>query len=194
MLLVLFIADIKVDASFHPRKMIWEFFKHKKYFALEMMENFREEMEGIIWPIIVFLLFRDLLSIGIVGTTFAAGGIIFTLIIGKHADKKHKTRLLKIGAFIMIGLWIARYFVDKEFVVYGITILAGFFEALLVIPYATIAYNLARKHNTAEFVVFREIPIAISRVAIYSIALLLVNNLDYMFFITAFVNLFFFFM
>lgn len=193
MLLVLPIPDIKTDAGFHPRVFIELFRKQKKYFSFEIVENIREEMEGIIWPVFVFLAFRDFLSIGIVGTTFALGGIIFTLMIGKHADKKSKSRLMRIGAIIMIGLWIARYFVDKEFVVYGITILAGFFEALLVIPYTTIAYNLARKHNTAEFVVFREIPIAISRVAIYSIALLLVNNLDYMFFITAFVNLFFFF-
>lgn len=167
------------------------FLKYPKYALVEFVENIREELEFIIWPIYVFLTFKSILSIGIVGALFGIGSFLFMLLIGRYSDKINRKIFIKSGAILMIALWIARYFMAGQITFYLLTILAGVFGALIVIPFTAFVYDYAKKENSAQFIVFREFPVIIGRLVTYSVVLFLVANIKIAFLLAAFSSVFF---
>jgi MFS family permease len=187
------IPELEIPVTLNLSKL-QELFKHySSYFSIEFVENIREEMEGIIWPIFIFLTFRNIFSIGILGALLSLGSFVFMLFIGKYTDKMDKKIFMKAGSLIMIAIWILRYFVSGPIPYYSLTILAGFFGALIVIPFSAFYYNLAKKDNVAEFIIFREIPVTLGRIVLYSLALIIVSNIKITFLFTAFASIFYLF-
>lgn len=190
---LLWLPELEFPVNLQFSKFKNLFVKYPRYFLTEFVENIREEMEGIIWPIIVFMVFKDVFSIGVVGAFLGFGSFLFMLLIGNFADRLDKKSFIKIGAIIMIAIWVSRYFFQGPIPYYLLTLAAGFFGALIVIPFSTFYYNLSRKENIAEFIIFREIPITLGRIVIYSLAFLLIGNIKITFLITAFTSVFFLF-
>ncbi len=181
---------IKIDFSF--RNFLSLFRRNLKYFFVEIIENMREDAEGIIWPIFVFLSFHHILSVGIIGLLASLGGIVFTLFVGKYTDRVNKKMLMKISAAVIIVAWLIRFYFPNEIFFYISTLIVGFSGILLTIPFTTIIYNLAKGNNIEEFIVFREIPVTLGRVVIYSMGLFFVSEINYLFLLLAFSGIFFF--
>lgn len=187
---LLWLPELSKPVSFSPSKFKDMFKLHSSYVSTEFVENIREEMEGIIWPIFIYLTFKNIFSIGILGSLLSAGSFFFMLLVGRYSDKMDKKIFLKIGALIMIVLWIVRYYAVYEIPIYILTLLAGFFGALILVPFSSIVFSLSRKDNIAEFIIFREIPVTLARIVIYSFALILISNINHLFLFTAFSNIF----
>jgi predicted MFS family arabinose efflux permease len=181
-------STVKMDMG-NFKKM---FLRNRKYFWAEIMENISEESECIIWPIFVFLAFNDILSIGAVGSIAGIGGALFTYLVGKYVDKYQAKKVLRIGAVIMIAIWLMRYFLAGEYVYYLLTLLAGFFSAMILLPFGTIIYKTAKQENIEEFIIFREIPVVIGRVIVYAFCLLFVSKLNLSFILIALSYFYFF--
>ena len=167
------------------------FKKHPKFFFAEIFDNMGEEAEAIIWPIFIFLSLASIATVGAAGSLLAFGSIIFTLMIGKISDKVNKKTLIKMGALLLLTVWAARYFTHADVAILVTTVLAGFFMVLLLVPYTSLGYDAAKKDRTAEYFVFREIPVFIGRALILSVALLLVANLELSFLIAGAAYLYF---
>ncbi|MCK5212135.1 hypothetical protein KAJ89_05525, partial [Candidatus Parcubacteria bacterium] len=72
--------------------------------------------------------------------------------------------------------------------------IGGFVMMLFLIPFHSLIYSAAKRNTTDEFLVFREVPVAIGRIIFLSLALLLVNNLAFLFPIVGIVYLYFLFL
>jgi MFS family permease len=175
------VPELKGEISFNINKYWGLFKKYTRYFAAEFMENIREEAEGIILPIFIFLTFKDIISVGVVSTFASLGGIIFSLIIGKLSDSSNKKVLMRVGVLVMIAAWIVRIFVPNQLVFYAISFVVGFVEILVLVPFTSIIYTSAKQENPAEFLLFREMSVGAARVFVYIIAILLASNILYTF-------------
>lgn len=110
-------------------------------------------------PIFIFLAFGNIFTIGFLATFLGLGAAIFTLFIGKHSDHIDKKRLLRVGAVIMALVWLGRYLAVDEISFYVLSILAGFFGVLIMVPFSSIFYINTKNNHIENFVIFREIPI-----------------------------------
>lgn len=159
--------------------------KYPQYIVAEVFENIREDAEAIIWPVFVYLSFRDILSIGYIGTISGIGNILFVLLIGKYADKMDKRKLLGAGALVMIAIWIFRLFVSAPFPAYAFTLVSAFFAALILIPINTIVYGVAKREDAPTFILFREFGVTLGRIILYIFAFLVLSSINYIFIFTA---------
>jgi len=185
--------EIKPHVKFSMREVKDIVKKHIKYFLGLGFQYISDSAEIVIWPIFVFLTLRSLLSIGMIGSLLAAGGILFTLLVGKLSDKVNKKFLIRMGAGLMALIYFFRFFVSTEASIYLLTILAGFFIVLLFVPFDSIIYNIAKKSNIDEFIIIREIFVTIGRISLLIIALAFVDRLGVTFIVTSVSQLFFLF-
>lgn len=184
---------IKVSFSFKMAKGIRLFRKYKEIFWAEIFYNISDEVEAIIWPIFVFLVLDNTMSLGAISTILGFSSILFTLFMGNASDKHNKKKIMKIGSILLAIVWTLRYFFDNELMFYVITLLVGFFTILVSVPLHSVIYSAAKKDIVDEFFVFREIPVAISRVLILVIALIFVQNIQITFPIAGLSYLYFLF-
>jgi len=172
---------IKSGFSFDLKQGKKLYKKYPKYFWAEVADNFGEEADGIIWPIFIFISLSSVLSVGAVGTIVGLGSFLFTMFMGQLADKYKKEKLIIIGAFAFFLVWLARYFFAGAAFYYFITIIAGFAMMLFLIPFQAMVYSASKRNTVDEFIVFREIPIAVGRIIFFSLAIILVSNLKLLF-------------
>jgi hypothetical protein len=136
----------------------------------------REELEGIIWPLFVFILLKNALSLGVIGTLASIGSIAFTLIVGKYTDRLNPKIFMRIGAVAMAGIWIARTIAPQSLpLVYLSTLVSGFLACLILVPFSSYIYGTAKRNTPAEFLVYREIPVTLARIVTYSIAIVVAS-------------------
>lgn len=159
--------------------------EYPRYIVAEILENIREDAEGIIWPVFIYLSFRDILSIGYIGTISGVGGILFILLVGKYTDKTDKRKLLGAGALIMAAIWILRIFAVTPLPTYALTLVSAFFAALILIPINTIVYGVAKHEGAPTFILFREFGVTLGRLILYLFAFLALSSIHYIFVFTA---------
>jgi MFS family permease len=155
--------------------------KYPAYFWLEVVENIQEELDQVIWPLVVYLTVRSTIQVGAVSTLIAVGSALFTYVVGHHADKSDKFKLLRVGGIVMLLLWAWRLGHLTPLSALIISVLVGFAGMLVNLPFTAIIYNLARANNPRDFIIFREISVGVGRVCVYVPAVLLAANLQHLF-------------
>lgn len=161
------------------------FKKFKSYFASEIIDNVEQEANWL-YPTFIYLNLLTVLSVGIAGTLTGVVGIVFALFVGWYLDKtKYKqVAAVRWGAFAKIGLWIGRFFAVSPVGLYvahaGRTIVNPLFE----VSYNAGLYKEAKKDDI-HFIIFREVPVVIGRLIMFGLALVFVNDLRWLFLITA---------
>lgn len=185
---------VKTKFSFDIGRGKKLFFKYPQYFFAEIFNNIGEEMEGIIWPMFIFVTFSSLLSVGYVGTLVGLGSFLFTILVGKYSDKFKKEKIIKLAALLFIFIWASRYFYDSMIFYYVITAVAGFVMMMFLIPFHSLIYSVAKRNTTDEFIVFREVPTAIGRLLLFTVALSYVDNLAAIFPVACLAYIYFLFL
>lgn len=187
-----FLPDIYPDIRFELRRFFELARRYPRYALAEIGENIREELEGVMLPIIIFVTFGDIYSVGFVGTLLKIGSALFLLLVGHYADRLKRTSILRVGAIIMAALWTAFFYAQGILPFYVLTLVEGFLGALLLVPFNAVVYGYAQENSApAEFIVFREVPVTLARIFVYGIGILLVNTLSYLFLLPAFGSLLF---
>lgn len=196
---LLWIKAEKPLARMHPRLLLEYFKRYRAYLKVEVIENMREDAEGYLWPIFIFISLGSLsalggkevsgsiglVSVGIISTLAALGSIGFNLVVGKLAGKADKSKLIKIGASLTVLVWLSRYFVTNTTYFYVITLISSLAGVVLLVPLTSIMYSLAKEKVVEEFIIFREIPVALGRSLVYLIAALLAPHIENVFIVLA---------
>ena len=170
----------------------WELLKkHKRYFVGEVIDNVEQET-GWLWPIFIYLNLLTILSVGFVGTISAIASIIIMLLLGSYLDRNKKLPVLRMGAALKIISWAARVFGRSSIALYGLTLFGSLVNPVLAIPYNAMLYQNARKDDI-NFIVFREVPVVLGRMIMFSLALIFATQLHFVFAIVAVLYLYFLF-
>lgn len=177
----IFSIGIKYDYEFKPKRGFDFFKKHPKLFFAEIFDNIGGEAEGLLWPVFIYLVVKDIVVVGYLATLLSIGGILFTFFIGKLSDKYKEQNFLKLASVMLIIIWVCRYFFDSPEFIYGITLVAGFVLSTLVLPYNRLLFNTAKKETNEEFYVVKEFPMFIGRMIIFILAFIFADNLYLLF-------------
>jgi MFS family permease len=169
------------------------FKKYPKYFFSELLLNIAEEIEGVIWPIFVYINVASIASVGFVGTLLAVSSAVFTLVVGKISNKRNQRTLIITGTIVMMMIWFFRFYLEGELTYYLLTIFSGIAYVLFSIPYYSGIYKIGKKEKTAVFFAFREVPVWMARVVVFCLALVFVENLEVLFLIAGIVYIYFLF-
>lgn len=180
-----YLPEFPFKEKIHIRRFFQLLKEYPQYIAAEVFENVREDAEGIIWPVFIYLSFKNILSIGYIGTISSIGGILFIWLVGKYTDKIDKRKLLGAGSIIMALIWVLRFFAVNQIFAYILTLAASFFNALIMIPINTIVYGVAKREGPPTFILFREFGVTLGRIVLYLFAFLVIQHLNYIFAFTA---------
>ena len=175
-------------------KEIWR--KNKRYFVPEIIDNLAEDAMAL-WSIFIYLQLASTLEVGIIGTITSLASLFFTLTIGKLTDRWNKHKLIKIGAILVSIVWFINFtigeFIPNQYLFYVATIFATLSLKVFLVPYSSMMYNQARKDD-AQFLVLREIPTVLGRLILFSIAILLHDNLPLIFLSVGIIFIYFWFL
>ncbi len=181
----LFISKIPIEVNINFSRITDYARRFKKYFIAEFLLAISGEVEAYILPIFLFLTFNNIISIGYLAAFLGLGSAIFTLLIGKYSDRFNRKIFLRAGALIMAIIWISRYFAIDQILFYVLSVLAGFIGVLITIPFNSIFYINAKNSHIEDFVIFREIPVSLGRVFLYSFGLFIASKVKITFLLSA---------
>ncbi len=167
---------------------------HKAYFAGEIFDSIKSEVEGLIWPIFVYLALKNFISVGQIAFVVGFGSILFTLFAGRYHDRKSKYFLMKLGAVLYAIVWILRIYTDSLLILYFVSLGAGFFALMMNLSFNALFYDKAAENKDVdEFIWFREIPTFIGRVFLWTVLILVSDKFTVSFVLAALASLFFLF-
>ncbi len=181
----------KVDLL-EPFKMLG-----KKKFRSDMighMATGESLVASAIWPIWLFMIIPSYLDIGILTTITVFITFIIMLWMGKLANHKKKSRLIKKTAPAVAFAWVVRMFAFTSIAIFFADSLYKISIKTLNIPYVALAYTRTSKKKIIEYTTFWMISISIGKlVAALFIYIILsyTTNLVYTFFISALLSLLF---
>ena len=132
--------------------------------------------EGVIWPLMVFMILGSYVSLGLMGTVFSVVSAVLVLVVGKYSDHKDKRVIVWWSAGFESLTWFLRALVSSITGVFGISILAGVTEGVKNAPMGALECDKARG-EIAQYYVVREIYICLGRMLLLLIVLM-VDNLQ----------------
>ncbi len=183
---LLYLKNVKPKEKITFKKLNKLRKENKGYFYGTISEKIIGEVSSHIWPIFVFLTLKDILSVGWVGSLITGGTIVFTIIIGKHYDKKSKYFMLRLGSILFAILWIMRFFIESSIFLYASSFFAGFFTLMIFVPFDAIYYDKASRQKSPDsFIIFSEFPALFGRLIIWIIIIFLIKNIETSFLLAA---------
>ncbi|MFH0701657.1 MAG: MFS transporter [Candidatus Woesearchaeota archaeon] len=126
---------------------------------------------GVVWPLFVFIIIKDYLSLGLIESIPAGICALLIWLIGKYSDHVSKQKILRWVAGFEALSWIGRVFVNSMTQVFGITIFGAVTYGIYESPAGAMEYDKACG-NHPSFFISREIFLCFGRVLLLSIVLI----------------------
>ncbi len=118
----------------------------------------------VFWPIFVYLILRDYMSIGLLFSTSTAASIAVVFVYGFISDRYNRRGVLRVGAMADAVVWFVKGFVSTVLQVFSIEILGAATHHSMNVPFNAMVYDKTRKH--AEYLIFREMFISLGRIIV----------------------------
>lgn len=177
------IREVRVKVNISVKKVLSFFRSYPRFIPISFIENWRGDLQGIVWPIFFFYTISQyggigekvgLVSVGSINTIVALISIFLTYYIGRLSDKFDKIVLMKANFAVAAVFWFVAFFVDNVGLLYYLSIIFGLQGLMIGLPFQSYIYSLAKKDfKKEEFLIYCEIPQVIGRVALYAMILLL---------------------
>ena len=173
------ISVSETSASFNFSQA-WQKIKARKLlFLLEGFDNIIEESEWF-WGIYVFLVVGVITVPGIIGSLETIGAVLFTLLIGKRANRSDR----KIVLWSALGLMLisaTRIFVESQTTAFVVSVVASFAMTAFLVSYFSVIYRAVKGDEEEEFIILREIPTVLGRMVVFGSILLTIAYPKYFF-------------
>lgn len=123
--------------------------------------------EGVLWPLYVYTLFNEPVSVGAAFSIMSIGAFFFTMIIGRLSDRASRRKILGVGALLYSGVWFARLFVVTRMEVFLISFVAGLLFTSINVPMYASFCDFVGKKKIVSRVVWREFLLGTGRFFIF---------------------------
>ncbi len=135
-----------------------------------------EAISTIIWPILLYLIFKDYFSVGTYFSMVMIGVVAVNYLVGFMADSPKKEKLEEIGSVAVFFSWLMRAFVQHPLLLSLVEIVYKLFLSFFKLPLLVIAYDHAY-HEKEDYIAFREFAYKVGAFTgyIFFIAILLAN-------------------
>jgi len=126
---------------------------------------------GVIWPLFIFSILNNYVSLGLVGSVLAGVGAFLVIGTGYLSDHIDKRKIIRyITGFVSLS-WFVRAFVTTVSHVFGATIFGAITMGINESPMAALEYDKA-KQNITEYFVNRELFICLGRILLITFVLM----------------------
>jgi hypothetical protein len=127
--------------------------------------GFGEELLVLtIWPIFIYIVFKNYESTGFVATIASLLAAVMALIIGKITDQYTKRILIKMGAFFGSIVWAARGMIPPTvWGVFALDTMSRASKEMSFIPISTVTYLRAEATHIVPYAVFFEQSLAVGK-------------------------------
>lgn len=185
-ILTLFIVSITEEKEFSFKRVVsnrnniyW-----KKLMGIHLFAGLREASFGLALMLLTFNILKSEFNMGKLNTLSSVIGIISTYLIGYILNRRN-TRYIYLTGVIMNILSSTILVIYPNFM--GIiinSVLNSIFNCFWAIPFSNISYEMAGKcgnkeNNVGDYVIAREIPLAIGRVFSLLIFAFISSTFDY---------------
>ena len=161
--------------------------EHWQYPLVFMARGMRVMAAGVVWPLFIFVILNDYLSLGFIGFLLSALSAVLVLIIGKFSDHNDKRKIVWwVTGFESVS-WFLRAFVATVGQVIGVTIFGGITYGAMESPLGALEYDNANG-TIAPYFVGREMYICLGRILLLSF-IIMVDSLAGGFILNGFTNL-----
>ena len=125
----------------------------------------------VVWPLFIFVILNDYLSLGLVGSIMALISAILVWIIGKYSDQIDRRKIIRwvVGGESLS--WFLRAVVSNVGQIFGVTIFGALTYGSLEAPVGALEYDKA-KRNITQYFVTKEIFICLGRILILMFVLM----------------------
>lgn len=141
---------------FHYRLRDFKILLRKKYALYFFSEGLFNMTANLLWPVFIFLTFKDFLYVGLVSAVSGLGITLFIFVVGKLSDKFNRRTIMRIGAISYSLTWFARYFTATQFEAFILSFLAGVTVTLISVPLFARFCEVGKKNNILAASSFRE--------------------------------------
>ena len=143
-------------------------------------------VQGVIWPLFIFMILQDYFSMGIVGSLMSLTSVFLFWGVGKYSDHANKRKIIRWGSLLESGAWIVQGLVQTVTQVFAVTILSSLLGAVRQSPIGALEYDKA-KGQVAAYFVSREVFICLGRILVL-VMVMVTDNLAHGLFFQAFAN------
>lgn len=128
--------------------------------------------EGVVWPLLVFLILGSYISMGIVGSLMSlSSGVLFWM-TGQYTDHHaNRRKIIRWSTFANSVVLVGQAMVATAAQIFAVSILFSLTNALREAPIGALEYDQARE-QVAEYFVSREIFICIGRILLLCFVLI----------------------
>lgn len=187
---ILMMRDMKIDVPKFNLKRVFKTDSWQK--ALTYQAEGISGLAGIIfWPLFIFMILKEIFSLGIILSVTSVLMIIISLFVGFMADK-YKIKLLRIGIIFNSISWILRLLFLNPIGVFVTNLYSSVSSSFIGTPFARRVYSDSKNSKyISDYFLFREFNLEIGR--ILALLVIFFTNNIYWIFIVAFLTTFVFY-
>jgi MFS family permease len=154
----------------------------KRLFARENFRRFlpllgygEEFVVLVVWPIFMFVVIKDFLSLGVITGLATLITLLVYLYIGKLTDKNGHDALLKLGEIAYCFVWMLRALISSVGGVLLLDTASRLSKQAIAIPITATTYERAQDNSVMEGVTFFEMSLVIGKIIAIILCLILVQ-------------------
>jgi len=149
----------KHDVSF--RQIVYLLWTHKSVSLAYVGEGVEDVFYSTAWPLFLFLLYGQVLNLGIIVTSSLFISAIFGIVIGSYVDKQGERTVVGIGTPIFSLSWLIRA-LGRSFPFFVLAdTLRNFGERMVYLPLLELTYKKAAEGYVSKAIFFRELALGI---------------------------------
>lgn len=133
----------------------------------------RDMADGLIWPMFIFFILNDYLSLGIVGSVLVGISGVLVFFSGKYSDRTDRRKLINYSTFFESLSWFARAAVDTVMGVFGVTAFGSITNGVQDPMVTALTFDKAKKEDPAGYFVSREVFISLGKMGVVALVLIL---------------------
>jgi len=133
---------------------------------LYLIQGMRHLTNDFFWPILVFYLLKDYLSLGLIFSGAAIFSSFIVWFVGNEVDKMNRRTFARFSSFIDGFVLLIKSVVGSFFQVLGIAALGGVTHAAAEISFNAVAYDQPHKKHIVGFFVLRELMFNVTRISL----------------------------
>lgn len=168
-----------------------EFFKNwegTKDYVIQGLWSFHSSSEGVIWPIFIYVLFKNVESVAIIPVIVSITAIVFTYFTGRM-KKANRGVMVTVGAMMVAIVWVLRLVIENNVFYYVSVFLTGLFSIMVALPLESSIYEKGEKRDALSASTYRNTISMFPRIFFYG-ALVVMLEVFKVSFLAAAISLF----
>lgn len=125
-----------------------------------------EAVEGVIFPVFIFLTFENLSSVAVLAILIPVVSLLFSYAAG-HIKRSQREKIIMIGAGLLALVWLLRFFIDSQLLLYASSIATGLFTLFVLVPLDANMFLRGAERGALSASMYRNVSSMVAKLILY---------------------------